>query len=105
MKFLYENRHDEGRIGSKTQGTDMRYSNQLLGSDDRPADMINPESVGLSTVLDIYTAVQQVNEVGMPKLLRVVTEFAETLLRLAKWKKRSAASQLAEVLQDPTFDL
>lgn len=73
-------RHDGSRISSATQDTGERYISQLLGLDNGPSDMINPENAGLSTVMDVQTAVQQVSVGAMLNIPCVVTEFIGTSL-------------------------
>lgn len=67
--------------------------------------MFNSENSGPSTTVEVETTVQQVNEGETPKVLCIVTECTQIFLRLSKTGDRSTASQLVEVLHDPTLDL
>lgn len=55
-----------------------------MGSDNGSGDMINPESAGPSKAVEVQTAVQQVEDGGMPNVPCVLTEFVDILLRPAK---------------------
>lgn len=105
MKCPHGKGHDKGTTGSTGKDTDGRYSSQLLGPDDDPSHMGNPESVGSRTAVHVQTAVQLVNAGGTPRIPFVVTELEEILLQIASQGYQTAASQLIKVLPDRTFDM
>lgn len=79
-------RHDKDTTGSVAQDTGRLYGSHLLVLGNGPIDIVNPKNAGLSTAIDIQTAVHKVNEGGMPNIPCVVTEFAEILLQLVKMR-------------------